>query len=304
MINTKLLSKLSQIYKCGIITPIRRAKFGTSSRNYILLINNKKYFLKNYESSKHKKINKLINVYKILEYTKVNPRIIIPIKNTEGEYFTSLGDRYYVIYPFVKGSPKLLLKKEDIHQVCEILKNFNSITRFLNHSLFSNNTFKPSFIRKSFLAELKIDPENELSMLKCMGDLKLKNDVLLHGDTDFTNFLFASRLEALLDIDECFFGDKREEVILTTLNFCLNRNGILFDKAKALEFVKNFGKFEFSVEIIDYFVYKHVLSSFNTFSLKKMVAEGKSEIVLKYFVKYFNTYKLNRERIYEVFGAK
>lgn len=292
---------------------VGRPKYGTSNFNHFVSGDGKQFFLKLYSSKKIDIVNKIDLLFKYLSTSERDfPELIKPINNRLGSRYSTYKDFLIFLYPMVNGKNIAILNGK---QLCEVARALNSF-HMLKEIIYDKH-LEGYFAHKSVELNEKdilylnskfgVNYTGFFSTLKFLTENKLKpaSNSLLHGDTDFTNYLFKNdKLIALVDIDECYIGDLKEEVIKSVLSLTLGRNDNNFERNKAELFIKQFRKMDYDSNIVDYYSYRHIYSSLKHFSEKNKLSPSSVNIsIIKYFLRLFDIYRKNRKEVYSAFQS-
>lgn len=303
----ELLNNISTNYNLPKLKLNGKSKYGVTNSSYFLSSNNSKYVAKIYTKKNLNKIKKIDYLYNLSpKLNEIVPQIIYPLKNVKGKNFILVhGDFYIFLFEFVSGSHIASLNRKQITNLSLALKNFNKLANLIDNKSLFNIKKKSEYLENTDIEILskkfKLNKCLYVDILSFLNSYKFKNNYpsLLHGDTDFTNYLFKqNKLVAILDLDDVWLGDQREEVIKTTLGVSFLRDSLTFSGSKAGQFVSVFKNKHYEKELIDYVVYKHIFSSQKTFINQSKV----NDIILCYFNDMFNAYQKDKNNIYKAFS--
>lgn len=99
--NKELIEKILTHFGINTLISFEKIQKGFSSDNYKIETEEGTYFLKKHQESGGQRLASIEQAEQF--FSTNNIPIIVPIKNKDGASHTIIGDKYYVLYPFVSG---------------------------------------------------------------------------------------------------------------------------------------------------------------------------------------------------------
>jgi homoserine kinase type II len=231
----KLLKQINELYGLKVHS-FEKVSKGSLSENYILLEDNKKYFLKKYRFDNKEKIEEIHRVKKY--FSNGGIPVVLPILNKENKTFFCFDNGYFAIFPFIeeKEFERGSLPDEAIISLGKMLGRIHLLGKESN--LLVNDIFKFSDKEKTLkhieLIESEIDKKEILTdfdklaieniklkknllssgVLEQYSDFNMPNDHLIHGDYLGTNVFFNNNNEVshVFDFEKTKYSSRLYEL--------------------------------------------------------------------------------------------